>query len=132
MFTRRAFLAAAGGACAGHLACGAPAPRKKIAFVATVVHLYSHAQHFLDRETLGYTWQGGWHLPPFDVAGVYIDQFPPNDLARGRIRRHRLRQFPTVAETLTLGGSKLAVDGVVIIGEHAGAGADMPDVATGR
>ena len=49
---------------------------------------------------------------------MYIDQFPENDLARERIHRHGLRQFPTIAEALTLGGSKLAVDGVVIIAEH--------------
>src|SRR5207302_4206329 len=28
------------------------------------------------------------------------------------------RQFPTIAEALTLGSSKLAVDGGIIIGEH--------------
>jgi hypothetical protein len=97
---------------------GASAPRKRIAFLATEVWRHSHAQHFLDRHTLGYTWRGAWQAPRFDVASVYIDHFPPNDLARDRIRRHRLRQFPTIAEALTLGGSKLAVDGVVIIAEH--------------
>jgi hypothetical protein len=97
---------------------GASESRKKIAFLGTVVHQHSHAQHFLDRHTLGYTWRGAWQPPRFDVAGVYIDQFPADDLARERIRRHGLRQFPTVAEALTLGGSKLAVDGVVVIAEH--------------
>jgi hypothetical protein len=29
-----------------------------------------------------------------------------------------MKVFPTIAETLTLGGSKLAVDGVLLIGEH--------------
>jgi len=52
------------------------------------------------------------------VVSVYIDQTPRGDLSRERIRRYKLRRFPTIAETLTLGGSKLAVDGVVIIGEH--------------
>jgi len=118
MLTRRSFLAAATSTCAGRVACGKPESRKKIAFLATVVHLHSHAQHFLDRQTLGYTWGGAWQSPRLDVAAVYVDQFPSNDLARERIRRHGLRQFPTIAEALTLGGSKLAVDGVVIIGEH--------------
>jgi len=40
------------------------------------------------------------------------------DLARERVKRHKLNLVPTIAEALTLGGSKLAVDGVVIIGEH--------------
>lgn len=93
--------------------------RPRIAFLGTVVHRHSHAQHFLDRMTAGYTWGGRWQAPRVEVAGVYIEQFPERrDLGKQRIQRHQLRAFPTVAETLTLGGDKLAVDGVVIIGEH--------------
>lgn len=92
--------------------------RPKVAFLGTVVHTHSHAQHFLDRHTAGYTWNGGWQPPRVDVASVYIDQFPENDLARGRIKKHGLNQVPTIEEALTLGGEKLAVDGVIIIGEH--------------
>ena len=118
MFTRRSFLAAATGTCVASGLCGAAPSRKRIAFLGTVVHQHSHAQHFLDRHTLGYTWGGAWQAPRFDVASVYLDQFPADDLGRERIRRHALRQFPTIAEALTLGGSTLAVDGVVIIAEH--------------
>jgi hypothetical protein len=49
---------------------------------------------------------------------VYFDQAPEGDLAQGRIQRHHLRQFSSIEEALTLGGDTLAVDGVVIIGEH--------------
>ena len=35
-----------------------------------------------------------------------------------RERRHDVRIYPSIAEALTLGGEKLAVDGVVIIAEH--------------
>jgi hypothetical protein len=91
----------------------------RIAFLGTVVRRHSHAQHFLDRLTQGYAWGGKWQAPRVQVAGVYIDQFPEqDDLGRQRIERHGLKQFPSVAEALTLGGEKLAVDGVVIIGEH--------------
>jgi hypothetical protein len=96
----------------------AQAPRKKVAFLGTEVRLHSHAQHFLDRMTLGYAWGGGWQEPRVDVASVFIDQFPEGDLARGRVKRHGLALYPTIAEALTLGGEKLAVDGVVIIAEH--------------
>jgi hypothetical protein len=92
--------------------------KKKIAFLGTEVRRHSHAQHFLDRFTAGYTWGGRWQPPRVETAAVYIDQFPEGDLARQRIARHKLRQFPTIAEALTLGGSTLAVDGVVIIAEH--------------
>ncbi len=95
-----------------------PSLRPKVAFLGTVVNTYSHAQHFLDRHTMGYTWKGRWQTPRVDVASVFIDQFPRSDLARSRIREHRLSQFPTIEEALTMGGEKLAVDGVIIIGEH--------------
>ena len=126
---RRGFLQSTGVALTGAFAAGGPiirsadaAPdvdsRPKVAFLGTVVKTHSHAQHFLDRHTMGYTWKGGWQEPRVQVASVFIDQFPEEDLARERIRRHRLRQFPTVEEALTLGGEKLAVDGVILIGEH--------------
>lgn len=121
MFTRRTFLAGAAAAATGALAlqAGAAEPRrKKIAFLGTEVRLHSHAQHFLDRLTLGYVWRGAWQQPRVHVAAVYIDQFPEGDLARGDIKRHDLKLFPTISEALTLGGSQLAVDGVVIIAEH--------------
>ena len=92
--------------------------RPRIAFIGTVLRKHSHAQHFFDRHTLGYTWNGGWQQPRVEVASVYIDQFPEDDLARARCKRHGLRLFPTIEEALTLGGEKLAVDGVVLIGEH--------------
>ncbi|MBL8856842.1 MAG: hypothetical protein JNK57_23005, partial [Planctomycetaceae bacterium] len=72
----------------------------------------------MDRLTLGYRWGSGWQQPRVDVASVFIDQFPEGDLARERVKRHDLQLYPTIAEALTLGGDKLAVDGVVVIGEH--------------
>ena len=132
-FDRRSFITSVGAAAlvgAGALttrdplarsAAAAPlsaTQRPKVAFLGTVVFTHSHAQHFLDRHTLGYTWNGGWQPPRIQVESVFIDQFPEGDLARDRIRRHGLRLYPTIEEALTLGGEKLAVDGVIIIGEH--------------
>jgi hypothetical protein len=115
--SRRTFLSAAATMLAG-TCLGASGPRKKIALIGTVVYRHSHAQHFLDRFLLGYAWDGGWRTPDVDLVSLYIDQFPSNDLARVRARRHRVPIFPTIADALTLGSSKLAVDGVVLIGEH--------------
>ena len=128
MLSRRTFLAATAGSFLVHKVQGANEPRKKIAFLGTEVRQHSHAQHFLDRHTLGYAWKSGWLAPQLDVASVYIDQFPDGDLGRQRIQRHNLRQFPSIAEALTLGGSKLAVDGVVIIAEHG----DYPNNELGQ
>jgi hypothetical protein len=124
MIKRREFLLASAGAATYpmiHQATAARAPKRKprIAFLGTIVQRHSHAQHFLDRLTEGYTWGGTWQTPRVDVASVYVAQFPEGkDLARERIKRHDLKAFPTITEALTLGGKKLAVDGVVLIGEH--------------
>jgi hypothetical protein len=96
----------------------AAAKRPRIAFLATEVRLHSHAQHFLDRHAMGYAWGGRWQEPAFDIASVFIDQQPAGDLSQQRLSKYSLKSYPTIAEALTLGSSKLAVDGVVLIGEH--------------
>jgi hypothetical protein len=115
--SRRTFLASTAALAAG-AGRGADAPRKTIALIGTVVFPLSHAQHFIDRFCQGYAWQGQWRMPEIDLVSLYIDQFPTDDLARGRAKRYGVPIYPTVAEALTRGTSKLAVDGVVIIGEH--------------
>jgi hypothetical protein len=71
-----------------------------------------------DRFLIGYPRNGRWHKPPLDVVALYVDQRPEGDLSGQRARDHRFTVYPTIAETLRCGGSRLAVDGVVIIGEH--------------
>src|SRR5688572_5181875 len=92
--------------------------RKRIALIGTIVRKYSHAQHFIDRFLEGYGWHGRWHQSEVELVSLYVDQFPTGDLSRDREKRFGARIYPTIAEALTLGGSKLAVDGVVLIGEH--------------
>jgi len=119
MVSRRQFLAASAGLMLTGIPGRAAVGPKQIAFLGTVVRQYSHAQHFLDRLTAGQAWGGRWLEPRVEVASVYIDQFPAEgDLAHQRVDRHGLKLYPTIAEALCLGGSTLAVDGVVIIAEH--------------
>jgi hypothetical protein len=115
--SRRAFLRSAAGLVAA-ASLGASAPRKKIAILGTQDTVISHMQNFVDRLLLGYSWDGGWRRPDVDLVSLYVDQFPDGDLARGRSKRLGTPIFKTIADALTLGGSKLAVDGVLIIGEH--------------
>ena len=117
---RRAFLAQIGAAGLGSALAreDAGAKKKKIAFLGTEVRTHSHAQHFLDRLAQGYGWRGAWQEPRLEIASVYIDQFPQGDLAKERVKRYGLTLYPTIADALTLGTGKLAVDGIVIIAEH--------------
>jgi hypothetical protein len=118
MFNRRQFAGTLAAVCAPALTSGAAQSRKKIALLATEVYEHSHAQHFLDRFSMGYAMGGRWREPQADLAAVYIDQFHSRDIGKQRLAKYGLRQSSNIAEALTRGGSTLAVDGVVIIAEH--------------
>ena len=78
----------------------------------------SHAWHMGERFLVGYPIDGRWHQPPFDVVAAYVDQKPDNDLSRKRAEEFGFPIYPTIAEALRCGGKELAVDAVLIIGEH--------------
>ncbi len=93
-------------------------PRKRLAIVTTIWKYLSHAQHMGDRFLVGYPWNGRWHRPAMDVVSLYVDQRPEGDQSELRAREFGFRVYPTIAEALRAGGDKLAVDGVLVIGEH--------------
>jgi hypothetical protein len=121
MLNRRTFLGAAcsGFAVAPLLAIDQPTTaRKRLAVVTTEWRYHSHAWHMAERFLVGYPVNGSWHKPPIDIVSVYVDQKPANDLSRSREKEFGFKIYPTVAEALRVGGSKLAVDAVLVIGEH--------------
>jgi len=93
-------------------------PRKKLAIITTVWRYLSHAQHMGDRFLFGYPWEGKWHRPAMDVVALYVDQKPGGDQSALRARDFGFLVYPTIPEALRCGGRDLAVDGVLIIGEH--------------
>jgi hypothetical protein len=97
----------------------APARRPRIAALVTEFRKLSHGEVILDRFLEGFGWEGEHHHPAVDLVSLYMDQFPEGDLSRERASRFpQLKIYPTIAEALRRGGDKLAVDGVLIIGEH--------------
>ena len=118
--TRRTFLAGTAASLAlGPRTWAAERRRPRIAALTTIYHKYSHSQHIVDRFLDGYGWAGRHHRPAMDVVSLYVEQVGDNDLSRERARRHPwMKIYPTIAEALTQGGSNLAVDGVLLIGEH--------------
>jgi hypothetical protein len=115
MLNRRHFLQTTGATAAAAYAQGGP---KRIAIVTTIYRYLSHGQHMGDRFLVGYPWAGAWHKANVQVASLYVDQKPEGDLSEARAKEFGFRVYPTIAEALRCGGSKLAVDGVLIIGEH--------------
>jgi hypothetical protein len=92
--------------------------RKKLAIITTVWRYLSHAQHMGDRFLVGYPYAGKWHRPAVDVVSLYVDQKPKDDQSTERAASFGFKVYPTIAQALRCGGSKLAVDAVLIIGEH--------------
>src|SRR6266487_4143112 len=95
-----------------------PARRKRLAIVTTEWRYYSHAWHMGERFLVGYPLKGKWHKPDLDVVSLYVDQKPANDLSRKRAEEFGFAIYPNIGEALRCGGDKLAVDAVLIIGEH--------------
>jgi hypothetical protein len=91
---------------------------KRIAVVTTIYKYLSHAQHEADRLLVGYPLNGKWHRPDMQIVSLYVDQKPADDLSEKRAQEFGFKVYPTIAEALRTGGDKLAVDGVLIIGEH--------------
>lgn len=91
---------------------------KRIAVVATVYRYLSHAQHIGDRFLVGYPRDGSWHKPDMRVVSLYVDQKPEGDQSAARAKEFDFEVYPTIAEALRCGGNKLAVDAVLVIGEH--------------
>lgn len=95
------------------------AKRPQLAAVVTAYRKYLHPQHVVDRFLDGYGWGGTYHHPQMDVVALYVDQKGEGDVFEDRLDRHpSLKLYPTIAEAVTRGTSKLAVDGVVVVGEH--------------
>ena len=91
---------------------------KRIAVITTIYRYLSHAQHFADRFLVGYPKEGRWHRPDMKVVSLYVDQKPEGEQSEARAREFDFSVYPTIAEALRCGGDELAVDAVLLIGEH--------------
>src|ERR1043166_7340930 len=56
--------------------------------------------------------------PRSRIVSLYTAQTPSNDLSRERAKKYGVPIYPSIAEALTMGTGRLAVDGVLLIGEH--------------
>lgn len=92
--------------------------RKRMAIVTTEWRYHCHAWHMAERFLVGYPTQGHWHEPKLEVVSAYVDQFPEKDLSRQRSEEFGFTIYDSVAEALRCGGTELAVDAVLLIGEH--------------
>lgn len=96
----------------------AEAPARKIAILANIWSDKCHAHAIATKFFTGFPIDEGVMPPEVTVASIYVDQPSDNDVAHKLAASNGVPIYKTVAEALCLGGTNLAVDGVLYIGEH--------------
>jgi hypothetical protein len=109
---RQFFLSAAG--CAALRAQDKP----RVAAIVTEYRYYSHADVICGRILEGYSPNNQPMEPRTRIVSMYTDQIAKKDMSRDLAAKHGFKIYPTIAEALTMGGKDLAVDAVLLIGEH--------------
>jgi len=99
------------------LAADSPRPLRKVAGILTWYKQGSHADVLIGKILEGWRYEGGVG-PRLELASLYVDQFPEDDMARAMSEKHGFPIFDSIEDALTLQSDSLAVDGVLSIGEH--------------
>src|SRR5262249_60301836 len=101
--------------------------KKNIAAVVTVYRKWSHADVIVGKVLEGFHHDGGAG-PAMQIVSMYVDQFPATDMSRALARKYGFTLHDSIEKALTLGSDKLAVDGVIFVGEHG----DFPQNRPGQ
>lgn len=115
---RRQFLAAMAASTACMRSSYADSEPIRVAAVMTCFTYRSHAHVILENFLEDYLFNGERTSSGCKVVAFYMDQFPDGEMGRDVAKEYGIPIFPTIEGALTLGGGKLAVDGVLSIGEH--------------
>jgi hypothetical protein len=92
--------------------------RKKIAAIVTTYFPKSHADVIVTKFLKGFPIDEGVLSPQVDIVSMYMDQVHERDIGLVMAKAHDVPLFESIPKALTLGGKELAVDGVLIVGEH--------------
>jgi hypothetical protein len=91
--------------------------RKPLAVITTVYRPLSHAYHIAGRFIHGFALGNKLHVPKHYIHSMFVHQTPENDLSKEVGKDFGIKITRNIEEALTAGG-KLAVEGVLLIGEH--------------
>jgi len=109
---------AAGVLAAGSVLASIPQRKPRVAAIFTELRFRSHAYNILENCFEPYLFNGQLVEPGIEVVSFFADQFPSSDMARDVSRKFKIPLYGTIAEALCVGGKGLAVDAVLIVGEH--------------
>ncbi len=92
--------------------------RKHIAAIVTTFFPNSHAGVLVDKFLRGFPTDEGLIPPRTEIVSLYIDQIHERDVGRQIAHEFDIPLYESIRAALTLGDDKLAVDAVLLIGEH--------------
>ena len=99
-----------------------------VAAIVTTFFPNSHAGVIVPKFLRGFPTDDGLITPRTQLASLYIDQIHQNDVGRQLAHEYDIPIYESIRAALTLGGDSLAVDAVLLIGEHG----DYPRSALGQ
>lgn len=91
---------------------------KKIAAIVTEYRPGSHADVIVGKFLQGFPTDEGLLEPRVEIASLFLDQVPDVDMGMGIAAEFGVPVYDSINAALCLGGKELAVDGVLLIGEH--------------
>ena len=119
---RRVLETAAGAMLAAPLAALAqekePAMRPRVAALITTWFIDSHADVIVGKFLEGCDTLDVSFKARSQVVSMFVEQVGDRDISREFAERNNVPIFPTIPAALTLGGDDLAVDAILLIGEH--------------
>lgn len=120
--SRRSFLQIAGAVLGAGMmpfaSASSRASRKKsVAAIVTIYQRNSHTDVLIGKILEGWEHDGG-PGPDLELASMYVDQFPEKDLSRGMAAKFGFPICDSIEQAITLGQDRVAVDGVISVGEH--------------
>jgi hypothetical protein len=95
-----------------------PENRPKLAVILTQYGATSHGVCYCTKFLEGKQFDGHFEPPRCEVVAMHLMEIARDDVGVATAQKHGVPMFRTVAQALCRGGDELAVDGVVLIGEH--------------
>lgn len=100
----------------------------RVAALVTAYYHNSHADVIVSRLVQTMTLDGKGERPNLKLVSLYIDQPDSSSVGLEIAHKYGVPIYKKPADALTLGGKTLAVDGVILVGEHG----HYPLSATGQ
>lgn len=92
--------------------------RPRLAVLLTTYFAGSHGECYCSKMLEGKQFDDHYEAPLCDVVAIHLMEVDKNDVGVALAKKHNVPMYPTIAQAMCCGGDTLAVDGVVLIGEH--------------